>query len=158
MRGEAKWRPVWGYFVVAGLLLAAALYAQDRAQGPVTCDSETMRPGDICQVYGKGNYTYEEQQRGQEQVPMWFGLAGAAFALVGLVVGLVRGPQVRKAPDPQAERLAWEVACAYQNARVEEYLATVPPEKREKQRDELEQTIARDRAKELRKRGWTSSG
>jgi len=163
--GEAKRRPVWGYFVVAGLLALAFVWAVVNQGSEPTCGMETMHPGDECLVYGRNDSstsTYEEAKRAKEQAPTWLGVAAAVFALIGCVVGATRkplSPQARKAPDPHAERHAWETALAQQKDRaIERYLTTIPPEKREKERAAFERSFARMAARERRKRGWTGSG
>lgn len=163
MPGEAKTRPVWGYFVVAGLLLAVAIVQTLACQGEVSCGSKTMRPGDKCVNYKNGDTsTYEEQERAQEQTPIWFGGAGAVFAFVGAVVGIFRklpDRQTRQPPDPQAERDAWEIAYTQTKAReIERLLRTTSPEKQEEMRAALEQGFAKEAAKYRKKRGWTGSG
>jgi len=164
-RGEAKRRPVWGYFVVAGLLaLAFVLTVVNQGSEP-TCDGKTMHPGDNCLVYsGNDSHTdtYEEAKRAEEQAPYWLGGAAAVFALIGCVVGATRkplSPQARKAPEPQPERQAWETAFAQLKAReIEQRLASTSPEKREEMRAVLEQGFDEGAAKYQKKRGWTGSG
>jgi hypothetical protein len=160
-------RRVWGYFVVAGLLALAFVWSVVNQGSEPTCDGKTMHPGDKCLVYGRNDSstsTYEEAKRAKEQTPTWFGVAAAVFALIGCVVGATRkplSPQARKAPDPHAERHAWETAFAHRKALAiesyERYLETLPPEEQEKQRAAFARKIARLEVKERRKRGWTGS-
>ncbi|GHJ49812.1 hypothetical protein Cs7R123_71540 [Catellatospora sp. TT07R-123] len=85
----------YGLLIVGLLVLGAGFYMVN--QTDVTCGSDVMSPGDICQTTRKGHTTestYEEEKSSQHTGGMIaMGLGGAA-ALGGagwIVVGLLRG-------------------------------------------------------------------
>lgn len=87
-----KW---WIAVLVLGVLMTASgagLRKSDDGPGEVTCGSEVMRPGDVCEETRRGvvtdTYTYEEKRRDEEQSASAYARTGR-WVVLGIGIGLV---------------------------------------------------------------------
>jgi hypothetical protein len=109
-----KW---WIVVLVLGVLLTASgtgIGRSDGSPGEITCGSEVMQPGDVCEETQRGvvtdTYTYEEKVRDEKESAAAFARSGRwvqlglgagliVLALVGIV--LTKRRRARKPPVQQ---------------------------------------------------------